>query len=118
MAAARSINCESNSLTDRRAAVILSDEKPDLDDCKDYATTNAAILGNTMSGLTTLIWLPLAIVVAYFIYTFNRLVSHRNACTSARASIDVNLTRRHDLIPNLVQVVDEQNLNTRIWSKA
>ena len=41
----------------------------------------------------------------YFIVTFNRLVSRRNACANARSSIDVSLNRRHDLIPNLVRAV-------------
>lgn len=58
-----------------------------------------------MDGLMILLWLPLVLVIAYFIKTFNRLVARRNACTNARASIDVNLTRRHDLIPNLVAAV-------------
>ena len=34
---------------------------------------------------------------------FNRLVSGRNAYKNAFAQIDVQLTRRHDLIPNLVE---------------
>jgi len=58
-----------------------------------------------MAGLIILMWLPLILLAAYFIVTFNRLISRRNACTNARASIDVNLTRRHDLIPNLVKAV-------------
>ena len=49
--------------------------------------------------------LALAAVAAYVIVVFNRLVARRNACSMARAGIDVNLTRRHDLIPNLVATV-------------
>lgn len=69
-----------------------------------------------MPGLTILIWLPPAIVVAYFIRTFNRRVSHQNACACARASIDVNLAGRHDLVPNLAPIVAEGNRNTRLHS--
>ena len=58
-----------------------------------------------MDGLIVLFWLPPILVIAYFIVTFNRLIVRRNACTNARASIDVNLTRRHDLIPKLVNAV-------------
>ena len=58
-----------------------------------------------MDGLIVLFWLPPILVIAYFIVTFNRLIVRRNACANARASIDVNLTRRHDLIPNLVDAV-------------
>lgn len=58
-----------------------------------------------MDGLIVLFWLPAILVIAYFIVTFNRLIVRRNACSNARASIDVNLTRRHDLIPQLVDAV-------------
>ncbi len=58
-----------------------------------------------MDGLIALFWLPAILVIAYFIVTFNRLIVRRNSCTNARASIDVNLTRRHDLIPKLVDAV-------------
>src|SRR5262245_59879091 len=53
-------------------------------------------------------WLLLAaatIAIAAFVYAFNRLITARNACRNARASIDVQLTRRHDLVPNLVRAV-------------
>jgi LemA protein len=50
-------------------------------------------------------WVLAGAGALYFIYVFNRLIAGRNACANARAGIDVNLTRRHELIPNLVQVV-------------
>jgi LemA protein len=58
-----------------------------------------------VDSLIVLLWLPPILVIAYFIKTFNRLIVRRNACKNARASIDVNLTRRHDLIPKLVDAV-------------
>ncbi len=39
------------------------------------------------------------------IWTFNRLVMRRNRVATAWSDIDVQLTRRHDLVPNLVKVV-------------
>ncbi|MFO7304160.1 MAG: LemA family protein [Gammaproteobacteria bacterium] len=51
-------------------------------------------------------WIILAlIVVAAFLFVsmYNRLVAARNAYKNAFAQIDVQLTRRHDLIPNLVE---------------
>ena len=39
----------------------------------------------------------------FFISIYNRLVGGRNAYKNAFAQIDVQLTRRHDLIPNLVE---------------
>ena len=40
----------------------------------------------------------------YLISLYNRLVMIRNGARNAFAQIDVQLTRRHDLIPNLVEV--------------
>lgn len=56
-----------------------------------------------------LIWLgcPLLLVVVlagWAISSYNGLVRARNAYRNAFAQIDVQLTRRHDLIPNLVEV--------------
>jgi LemA protein len=51
-------------------------------------------------------WIVLAIVVLaafFFVSIYNRLVAGRNAYKNAFAQIDVQLTRRHDLIPNLVE---------------
>ena len=52
-------------------------------------------------GWTILIILVGAVLFAISIY--NRLVSGRNRFKNAFAQIDVQLTRRHDLIPNLVE---------------
>ena len=51
---------------------------------------------------TVLLVLLLAVVL-YGIFLYNRLVSARNAYRNAFAQIDVQLTRRYDLIPNLVE---------------
>jgi LemA protein len=45
----------------------------------------------------------LAVLVLFFIGTYNRLITARNAFKNAFAQIDVQLTRRYDLIPNLVE---------------
>ena len=51
-------------------------------------------------------WIVLALIVGaifFAISIYNRLVEGRNRFKNAFAQIDVQLTRRHDLIPNLVE---------------
>ena len=55
-------------------------------------------------------WIPGIIavaIVAWFVGTYNRLVRLRNQLTNAWHQIDVQLKRRYDLIPNLVEVVKD-----------
>lgn len=47
----------------------------------------------------------LAVIVFWAIGMYNRLVNERNRVRNAFAQIDVQLTRRYDLIPNLVEAV-------------
>lgn len=47
----------------------------------------------------------LAVVVAWAVFAFNRLVRLRNQVKTAWADIDVQLQRRHDLVPQLVAAV-------------
>ena len=46
-----------------------------------------------------------ALLAAWGVLAFNRLVRLRNQMRSAWADIDVQLTRRHDLVPQLVNAV-------------
>ncbi len=46
-----------------------------------------------------------AIVVLWAIATFNRMIVLRNRIDNAWSQVDVQLRRRYDLIPNLVQTV-------------
>ena len=51
-------------------------------------------------------WIILGLIVAIILFVisvYNRLVAGRNRYKNAFAQIDVQLTRRHDLIPNLVE---------------
>ena len=47
----------------------------------------------------------IAVVIFYAIGIYNSLINLRNRVKNAFAQIDVQLTRRHDLIPNLVEAV-------------
>ncbi len=49
----------------------------------------------------------IAVVAGWFVAAYNRLVRLRNQIRNAWRQIDVQLTRRHDLIPNLVEVVKD-----------
>jgi LemA protein len=49
----------------------------------------------------------LLVVALYVISLYNTLVKIRNQVRNAWAQIDVQLKRRHDLIPNLVEVVKD-----------
>jgi LemA protein len=54
------------------------------------------------------IWIIIGIIVIFifiFIGIYNGLVRSRNQVKNAWAQIDVQLKRRHDLIPNLVETV-------------
>lgn len=55
--------------------------------------------------LYTIILIVLALIVLWFILTYNRFVILRNRAQEAWADIDVQLKRRYDLIPNLVETV-------------
>jgi LemA protein len=55
-------------------------------------------------------WIIVALIIAvplFGIALYNRLVGLRNQVKNAWRQIDVQLKRRHDLIPNLVEVVKD-----------
>jgi len=57
-------------------------------------------------GVTQMVVLGIALaLVAWAVVAYNRLVRQRNEISNAFAQIDVQLKRRHDLIPNLVNTV-------------
>lgn len=58
--------------------------------------------------MTTVAWVVIAVVglvVLWFIATYNRMIVLRNRIDNAWSQIDVQLRRRYDLIPNLVEIV-------------
>ena len=61
-----------------------------------------------MLAVSTAVWIVIAIVallVLAFIAIYNSLVQKRVRCREAWSQIDVQLKRRYDLIPNLVETV-------------
>lgn len=57
-----------------------------------------------MSPLTLII-IILAVIVGYILITYNSIVKQKNRVLQATSGIDVYLTQRFDLIPNLVECV-------------
>ena len=57
-----------------------------------------------MSPLQIVTWLVLIALALWMLAAYNRLVRGRNEISNAFAQIDVQLKRRYDLIPNLVDV--------------
>jgi LemA protein len=55
--------------------------------------------------LGTIILILIVVVGLWVILSYNRLVTLRNRAKEAWSDIDVQLKRRHDLIPNLVETV-------------
>ena len=49
----------------------------------------------------------LAVVILWFVFAYNGLIRLRNMVRNAWHQIDVQLKRRYDLIPNLVEVVKD-----------
>ncbi len=53
---------------------------------------------------TVILMVVLVAVALFFVSIYNGLVTARNGYKNAFSQIDVQLTRRHDLIPNLVEI--------------
>ncbi|HLD18210.1 MAG TPA: LemA family protein [Patescibacteria group bacterium] len=58
--------------------------------------------------MPTILWILLGVVVllaVWFLLTYNRFIALRNRAEEAWSDIEVQLKRRYDLIPNLVNTV-------------
>jgi LemA protein len=64
------------------------------------STIETALFGVLGVGL-----LAIVVIGLFVIGVYNRLVAYRNRFKNAFSQIDVQLKRRHDLIPNLVETV-------------
>ncbi|MDR1529698.1 MAG: LemA family protein [Burkholderiales bacterium] len=58
-----------------------------------------------MLGTITVVFAVIIILVVLGVLIYNKLIASRNAYKNAFSQIDVQLTRRYDLIPNLVESV-------------
>ncbi len=62
-------------------------------------------MGSAVLVVVVVVLLIALIVVGWAVATYNSLVKLRNLVQEAWRQIDVELTRRHDLVPNLVESV-------------
>jgi LemA protein len=70
--------------------------------------TKLATSAKETAGMSFWILLgAIALLAVWLIAVYNGLVGGRNQAQAAWSQIDVQLKRRHDLIPNLVQVVKD-----------
>src|SRR4028119_2344919 len=72
-----------------------------------------------MSVVTIILIIVLVLVVVFAVVTYNGLVRRKNETEEAYRQIDVQLKRRYDLIPNLLEGVkkyfrQEQEVLTRV----
>ncbi len=54
------------------------------------------------------LWIVIGVIViilAWFVATYNKLIGAKNAADNSWSDIDVQLKRRYDLIPNMVETV-------------
>ena len=72
---------------------------------KDYNNYKKFIVGETMSIITIILIVIVIIIIVAVVGIYNGLVTARNKVKNAWAQIDVQLNRRADLIPNLVETV-------------
>lgn len=58
-----------------------------------------------MTGLTWTLLIVIAVIVGWLVLAYNSLVRKNNQVKEAWSDIDVQLKRRHNLIPNLIETV-------------
>ena len=56
-------------------------------------------------GLVSIVLAALILVAVWLVWTYNRFIRHKNNVREAWSGIDVQLKRRHNLIPNVIETV-------------
>jgi len=64
-------------------------------------------------SILKIVLIVVAVIVLWFIITYNRLVVLKNRAKEAWSDIDVQLKRRYNLIPNLVETVKGYAIHER-----
>ena len=58
---------------------------------------------------TPIVW----ILIVYIIVTYNKLIKSRNIQVEAWSGVDVQLKKRHELVPNLINIVKTYTAHER-----
>src|SRR5207248_3623846 len=66
---------------------------------------HASMANVILLGLGGAVCLVVVLLLVWWLTSYNKLVRQRNQVDAAWAQIDVQLKRRYDLIPNLVETV-------------
>ncbi|HJZ11895.1 MAG TPA: LemA family protein, partial [Acidobacteriota bacterium] len=56
-------------------------------------------------NITYIVLIVIAVIAVWIIWAYNRFVRLTNRCEEGWSDIDVQLKRRYDLIPNLIETV-------------
>jgi len=72
---------------------------------KLYIAVKLAVRWVIQMNVVTIVAIIVAVVILFVIFLYNSLISLRNEVKNSFAQIDVQLKRRNDLIPNLVEAV-------------
>ena len=56
-------------------------------------------------SIFSIVLVLLILIVAWLVWTYNRFIRHKNNVREAWSGIDVQLKRRHNLIPNVIETV-------------
>ena len=67
-------------------------------------------------GLAVVLFVPLVVII-FVVGIYNRLVTLKNRFQNAFSQIEVQLKRRYDLIPNLVETVTHGPLPSEYCDK-
>lgn len=58
-------------------------------------------------GVGAIVLIVAVLLAAYFVMIYNRLITQKNRFMNAFSQIDVQLQRRYELIPNLVEIANK-----------
>lgn len=59
------------------------------------------------ANIKNIVWLIIILLIVLYVYFWRRIVKYKNFVLSARSNIDVQLSRRHNLINGLIGIIEK-----------